>query len=658
MIHLADRLEQHAKRSVDALYGPRLEQLEQQWQDTSNKASPELAERVQRALQQCRNQLSAVQEEARRQALADTARAEREAAAHSLYQLLTQSTSETWDQQLGELRSALATQQRRWQSANEQAPAPEEEQRAFSDLTAAFERMLMLAGDAADARDYPDRLKELASQWPAEYPRPSVLMSVDNSPAPDQAEPAAAKASHSTPHNGLLVALKRELRQGNLRHANRLWHKAQAIITEENDRHLANQLARLEPRRAELQDWHRFAAEPKKASLCEQMEALADNTMDAPQLASAIQALHDEWRSLMSSDQDEDQALWDRFKAATDKAYEPCRAHFAELDAQRQANLEKRRELCEQLEAFIAKQNWDQADWHGVWQIRQQAPKDWKQLQPVRFTDGREVQKQFSALLRTLDEKLADYVTDTKAARERLVDQARDLQNLEDVESAARQARDLQRQWRDAPWLPPAEHRGQQKAFRKAMDSIFKARDRKSEERKAQQDAVAEKVEAAMAHLESCLNAPFSEDSASQLRDAVGQLDEACEEGPLPRQLNRQVQQLRRRANERLSHQGEWQQWQQLRQTLQALPVAEECDEAALNLAVAFEALAGVPSPEEERQRRLQWQLETLSSAMKQHNFSALEEMRKLLAGHEAPICPVARQRMETAMTVLEPGNA
>jgi hypothetical protein len=35
----------------------------------------------------------------------------------------------------------------------------------------------------------------------------------------------------------------------------------------------------------------------------------------------------------MSSDQGEDQALWARFKEASDQAYEPCHAHFAELDA-------------------------------------------------------------------------------------------------------------------------------------------------------------------------------------------------------------------------------------------------------------------------------------------------------------------------------------
>ena len=320
VVQLADRLEQHARRSVDALYGPRLEQFEQQWQESRNRATPDLAERVQQALQHCRHQLATLQEETHRQALADTARAEREAAAHNLYQLLSHSEPQAWEAQLGELRSALATQKRRWDSANEQAPAPDNDRQAFDDLVSAFERMLSRRGDSR-RRDDPARLWPV-EQWPTGYPKPPLLSALATESA--KRSPLRSRPAGAQPHRGLLVALKRELREGNLRHANRLWHKAQAIVEEGDDPALANQLKKLESRRAELQDWHRFAAEPKKVSLCESMEALADSAMDAPQLASAIQALHDEWRALMSSDQDEDQALWDRFKAASDRAYEPA----------------------------------------------------------------------------------------------------------------------------------------------------------------------------------------------------------------------------------------------------------------------------------------------------------------------------------------------
>lgn len=655
VVQLADRLEQHARRSVDALYGPRLEQFEQQWQESRNRATPDLAERAQQALQHCRHQLATLQEETHRQALADTARAEREAAAHNLYQLLSHSEPQAWEAQLGELRSALATQKRRWDSANEQAPAPDNDRQAFDDLVSAFERMLSLATEILDARDDPARLRSLAEQWPTGYPKPPLLSALATESREEKPASAPGRPAPS-PHQGLLVALKRELREGNLRHANRLWHKAQAIVEEGGDTALANQLKKLESRRAELQDWHRFAAEPKKVSLCESMEALADSAMDAPQLASAIQALHDEWRALMSSDQDEDQALWDRFKAASDRAYEPCKAHFAEQDALRQQNLEKRRQLCEQLEGFISAQDWSRADWQGIWQIRQQAPKDWKAIQPVRFTDAREVQKRFSAILSDLDDKLKDYVEQAEAARQTLINQAKALTEQTDVGEATRQAQQLQKQWRDTPWLPPAQHRAGQKQFKKIMDGLFAERNRQHAERKAEQEARSQEAQGAVESLQACLDAPFSKDSAHALKDAL-QAVEQFNSAALPQSLNRQAQQLRRRARERLDRLSEWENWQALQQKVENLAEVNECGEASLTLAVAFEALAGVPSPEAERQRRLQWQLEKLPSAMKQQEFAALDEMSRLLKAHDQAVSTAVRNRLHQALAVLEPGS-
>ena len=72
---------------------------------------------------------------------------------------------------------------------------------------------------------------------------------------------------------------------------------------------------------------------------------------------------------------------------------------------------------------------------------------------------------------------------------------------------------------------------------------------------------------------------------------------------------------------------------------------------------MAFEALAGVPSPEAERQRRLQWQLEKLPSAMKQQEFAALEEMGRLLDAHDQAVSTAVRNRLLQALAVLEPGS-
>src|SRR5699024_9378719 len=130
-----------------------------------------------------------------------------------------------------------------------------------------------------------------------------------------------------------------------------------------------------------------------------------------------------------------------------------------------------------QLADFIEREDWEHADWQAIWEIRRTAPREWQSHSPVRFTDVRDAQKPFSSLLSDLDERLDQAWQEAEAARQRLIDVAAELAERDDVHHAAREARDLQQQWRVTPWLPPARHRGLQKRFRRHMDTLFSARD-------------------------------------------------------------------------------------------------------------------------------------------------------------------------------------
>src|SRR5690606_39884869 len=79
----------------------------------------------------------------------------------------------------------------------------------------------------------------------------------------------------------VLGTLQKELRQRNLKHANRLWRKAEGLLAEEQAPDWQSRLDKLRPQLDELRDWHAFAAEPKKVQLCERMEALQNDSMDA-----------------------------------------------------------------------------------------------------------------------------------------------------------------------------------------------------------------------------------------------------------------------------------------------------------------------------------------------------------------------------------------
>ncbi len=676
-----DRLERElrdlAARTPDRLYGGRVQQLEQQWDKLGPQADEDQHGRVQTLLEQCREQFRAWENARDQSERADQAGREQQAAVDTLDQLLREITPETWDSGAGSLASLLDTQERRWETAREaRAPAEELDQR-FQHLR---DRLRDLLERARAVSEREDELRSLldevrATEEPAPELRERIHQALPDWPediaAPDLVRELAEAASVSvttevpaTPAgqernedaHRVLGALHRELGKKNLRHANRLWNKARGLLDEHPDPTAEARMDKLRPQLDELRDWHAFAAEPKKRDLCERMEALAEQDMDPGEKASAIQALHTEWQDLMSSDQEQDQELWDRFREASDRAYEPCREHFRELDREKAENLERKQALCDQLAEFIEKQDWDRADWPAVWEIRQRAPREWKEYEPVRFTDAREVKRRFSELLSTLDERLQAASDEHKPERERLLQQLEELAESGDIEEAARQARELQDKWKNAGWVHPNIYRGMNRRFRRLCDRIFQTRNEERDARRQDAQARREAVEASLERIEQRLNADPAELDMSALQADMDELESLecppSAEKTLERREN--VRARFRRLRERLPV---WRRWRAARDRLDELDTADADNDTQRQLAVALEVLADVESPDSAREERTAWQLEQLPAAMTAGgNGNALDEILQRLEDADLQALERhIRDRLKLALDAVEP---
>lgn len=686
---LISELNQHATRTPDALYGARLSQLCQQWQAVAEDADPQAQQAFEDQAARCQavvDELARAREAQERQA---AARAEQQAALAQLDALHEALDADTLIDQAGSLRALLDTQQRRWDEACAVVDAEPDLKNRFQtllsdwrqaldtllafqaaqdSLTALAEGTEATAMEAADTEAAALNARTLHDTWPALLPRPTLLTQVmarlTPAPSTDAAAPhkrsahadakgqtrPRSRTSEQEALDALLGALQRELRQRNLRHANRLCHKAEALLAEHPDASRAARLEKLRPQLSELRDWHAFAAEPKKQQLCERMEALCEAPLDPEEQASAIQALHDEWRSLMSSDQDSDQQSWDRFKAASDRAYEPCRAHFRELDAERQANLQKRVALCDQLQSLLDSQDWAHADYPALLDIRRKAPEEFKALQPVRFTDARDVGRRFSALLTRFSEQLQAASDEHAAQLEQLTVEAEALLEQEDLRRATEQAKALQQRWKQAGWVMPQQYRSLHKRFRKACDTLF---NRQKDERQAQQADEARLRDAAREVLDR-LDPPDDAADAETLRAAVRELEAV----DIPRRdtsLQQRRQALIARYREQLAAQPRRALVQQLLADIDSAPEADEACDAQRTLAVALEVSADVPSPDDAREERMRWQLEQLPKAMKQQQtVDRLKACAEQLTAQQpvlgSGLAPAIRQRLRSAV--------
>ena len=662
--HLLQELDSHAARSLDNLYGARLQQLRSAWDEVAGNASDTEQQRATDAMQRCQARLDERDQQLVREQEHQQAHHEQRAALDTLQQLVDEFRAEQW-LELSSVRALVSTQKNRWQAACETVDADAALARRADAMFALWQQALELVEPWQHCNDDEQR-QQLRERWPAALPTPLSAndedAGTDDPEAHDEQTDAgsvdndAAQALRKSLQK-VLGTLQRELRQRNLKHANRLWRKAEALLAEEQAPDWQSRLDKLRPQLDELRDWHAFAAEPKKVQLCERMEALQHDSMDVEEKAGLIHALHDEWRELMSADQESDQALWDRFRAASDIAYAPCREHFREVDAQRSANIEKRKTMLAQLQQFVAQQDWDNADWPKVLDIRRTAPQEWASYQPVHFTENRDLSRQFSAVLKQLDEALKQAGDRHAAVYQQLLDAAAAL--LE--ESASRDSIDrwkaLQEKWKKAGWLPPNRYRSLHKKFRALGDKLFARLDAERNAHKARQQEESAALRAAL----ETLRAAIEVDNASLDLAALQQQANDVMALPCPPKdkLATQRDELVRRVRALKQWQAQWQQWHALAEQLQSCGNADS-DTAQRELAVAVEFAAGVASPDEAREERMKWQLQQLQQAMKGGaQDEPLARVRQLFADTRAVLdsglAGDIRQRLQDALNALEP---
>ncbi len=520
-----------ARLPYDNLYAARVEHLQKQWQRLQHHADNEAVHRFNRAFTLCKATVDDIHNEQNRQqeevARQREALHERMAACEQLEEAVKQLSFNSVLQpgDIPALQALLNTQKIRWEeAASVVEPAADERkrfvrihgllQRALDAVRQLGEREARIQQAASAALDVQEAtmaaLQEMKKsldkalgnlQWPEELAWPESLKLHQQALAHFERLQTKARALEQDAINnikGICNDLKQEIEQGHLKSAQRLLKDASHLV-----KHLPiktasgyqKELRDLTVKVNELRDWQGFVSTPKKEELCQEMEALVGATIDPQALSNKIRRLQEEWRALGEADKGRNKELWDRFSAAAEKAYEPCKVYFDKLHDVRAKNLAERQRICEQLETYLTQYDWANANWKAVNEVYETAKNEWRQYTPVERKDGKQTQDRFNGLLDQLRGKLQDEFNRNRLKREKLIEQAEALAQQDDTTGTIDQAKTLQRQWREVGMVSRRDDARLWKRFRAACDQVFARRDQ-------QRDAAQKEREQNVVHAE------------------------------------------------------------------------------------------------------------------------------------------------------------
>ncbi|MDE6446471.1 MAG: DUF349 domain-containing protein [Alistipes sp.] len=134
-----------------------------------------------------------------------------------------------------------------------------------------------------------------------------------------------------------------------------------------------------------------------KNELCEAAEALV-NSEEWKKATDELIALQNRWKEIGAVSRRHSDAVWKRFRAACDRFFERKSSHFASVDGEYEANLQKKLALLDEMEAADVRT--------GGYEVIREFQRRWGEIGFVPIRQKETVQKRYKAVVDSLFDTL------------------------------------------------------------------------------------------------------------------------------------------------------------------------------------------------------------------------------------------------------------
>ena len=239
-----------------------------------------------------------------------------------------------------------------------------------------------------------------------------------------------------------------------------------------------------------------------KTLLCEQAEKLAEEK-DVVAAINRLQALHQDWKEIGPVAKELREEIWNRFKEASTVVRKRHQEFFEARKAQEEENLQKKSELCEQVEAISTDGLKTFADWDAKTKEIIDLQATWKTIGFAPQKMNTQIFERFRAACDKFFAEKASYFKSVKEElnenlqkKKELVEKAEALKDSTEWKKTSDALIELQKQWKTIGAVPRKVSEDLWKRFVGACDHFFEAKSAATaEERGEQQENLKKKQE-------------------------------------------------------------------------------------------------------------------------------------------------------------------
>jgi DNA repair protein SbcC/Rad50 len=437
---------------------------------------------------------------------------------------------------------------------------------------------------------------------------------------------------------------------------------------------LRDALTDVESEYARIQEWQRWSDGNRRQQLCEELEVLPETGLHPDALATRVREIQNEWTTLARIEGRPGRAndgIDRRFRALCQKAIEPAKPYFEKRDELRKQGTEETSQLINEAKTAVAAED---PDWRSLNAMRKRSVEGLRALDRVDPRERKNLAAELKQVLSIIDERIAAQYAEIEAAKAALIGRAEALAEQADVRTAISQAKDLQKLWQTSGNGKRSRDQAQWNRFRAAVDAVFARADGERAARSAQEQEAHKAAEMLCDEFEAIVQSTSEPERGEVQRiesawQALGSRDGTLRQRFAGAQSALQDMRARVEKNKRrvqfdvwTSHYALLRQFEggqfdadalaAARSELPAMDIAadeyqQRVDSLRDSGSLAFgeadalrdyvleiEQLAGIEAPEEDRQRRMDLQVEKLSARMRGAQApSPAAALRELLAG-------------------------